>query len=210
MNCPLCCSEQTQFYYQDKKRPYQQCLVCDLVFVPTEYHLTAEQEKAEYDKHDNNQLDEGYQRFLSRTFEPLKKFITPQQVGLDFGCGEGAVLSHIAAQQGYQVVNYDLYYHPNAERLTQSYHYIILTEVIEHIALPHQLLPKLINILLPGGILAVMTKRVINLPAFTKWHYKNDPTHICYYSDTSCNWIAQAFKLDVLFIEKDVVFFKKK
>ena len=87
--------------------------------------------------------------------------------------------------------------------------FITMTEVIEHIARPSELLPRLDRLLSPGGILAVMTKRTRDLAAFSSWHYKNDPTHICFYSEVTFEWIAQKMSWKLEVIDKDVVFFTK-
>ncbi|MBR9728728.1 class I SAM-dependent methyltransferase [Shewanella intestini] len=205
--CPLCLHENLDEFHQDKHRQYWQCPICDLVSVPASFHLSADAEKAVYDLHDNAFADEGYQRFLSRTLTPLLQRVPQDAVGLDFGCGEGAVLSHMAAKQGVKVHNYDLYYHPFAERLTGQYDFICLTEVIEHIYDAHGLIEQLTHMLKPGGILAVMTKRVLGHAEFIHWHYKNDPTHINFYSQTTFEWIAKqhdGWQCEV--IDKDVVF----
>ena len=36
-----------------------------------------------------------------------------------------------------------------------------------------------------------MTKLVRDPDAFARWHYKNDPTHICFFSERTWDWWAQ-------------------
>ncbi|WP_440903038.1 class I SAM-dependent methyltransferase [Catenovulum sp. SX2] len=211
--CPLCCSLDTHFYHQDKRRSYLQCRHCQLVFVPQQFHLSAQAEKAEYDKHDNSIADLGYQKFLSRTWAPLKARLN-QQVpadiqGLDFGCGEGAVLSQMAKADGFSVLNYDLYYFPQTEVLQRKYQFITATEVIEHIADAHSVWSLLDRLLDNQGVLAVMTKRVLDTQAFATWHYKNDLTHICFYSEFTFAYLASKFNWTFEIIDKDVVFLTK-
>ncbi|MCF1427893.1 MAG: class I SAM-dependent methyltransferase [Shewanella sp.] len=183
--------------------------------VPAVMHLTAEAEKAEYDKHNNQLADAGYQAFLRRTWNPLLAYLQQskrplaQLHGLDFGCGEGAVLSQMAAQDGVCVVNYDLYYHPDAEVLSRQYDFITLTEVIEHIADAAALMKQLHGLLKPGGVLAVMTKRVLDKDAFSRWHYKNDLTHICFYSDDTFLWLANRLGWRCELTGRDVVLLHK-
>jgi len=85
-----------------------------------------------------------------------------------------------------------------------------MTEVIEHIANPQLLLTQLNSILKQAGILAIMTKRVIDQQAFSTWHYKNDPTHICFYSLKTFEWIGRTLNWRLEIIDKDVVFFYKE
>ena len=101
--CPLCRGNRVQLYHEDKKRLYFQCDICSLVFVPSLYLLSSEQEKAEYDLHENNIYDEGYRRFLYRLSDPLLKKLKPGQRGLDFGCGPEPALAAILGEGGHVV-----------------------------------------------------------------------------------------------------------
>ncbi|MGB0893010.1 MAG: class I SAM-dependent methyltransferase [Parashewanella sp.] len=205
--CALCHSTELTFYVEDKKRQYWQCETCHLVQVPSSFHLTSEQEKAEYDKHDNNCDDVGYRRFLSRCLDPVLQRIPVSAKGLDFGCGEGKVLSKMAAEKGMSIDNYDLYYVNQPQLLIKRYDVITMTEVIEHIADANALLIQLQSMLNKNGLLAVMTKRVKDKSAFKQWHYKNDQTHICFYSIATFEWIAQRFQWQLEVISDDVVMF---
>lgn len=206
-SCPLCGEEKSTDYHQDKHRAYRQCANCQLVWVPAQYHLSPQQEKAEYDKHQNNPQDPGYRQFLARCFNPLATKLKAGAVGLDFGCGPGPAISAMAADKGYEVTNYDPIYFNSATALSNRYEFITLTEVIEHVAAPDRLLEQLDAMLKPSAILAIMTKRVSNQQAFSRWHYKNDPTHICFYSDKTFQWIGQKMNWQLEIIDKDVVFF---
>lgn len=214
MRCPLCASENLTSYHTDKRREYFCCEVCQLVFVPPVYHLNEQQEKAEYDKHDNSQLDKGYARFLNRAVTPLAQRLTTlfgddlrHLNGLDFGCGEGAFLSHLAFKQGLKMDNYDLYYHPNHELLNRQYDFITLTEVIEHIASPRDCIAQLNAMLSDKAVLLMMTKRVLSQERFANWHYKQDPTHICFYSEATLHWIAQQYSWAIELVSDDIVVF---
>jgi len=208
-HCPLCQSVDTSLFARDKKRDYQRCETCKLVSVPGEFHLNASQEKAEYDKHQNDPQDKGYQGFLARTTQPLFSRMNAQSDGLDFGCGPGPAISDMAKEYELKVSNYDLYYFNNPELLKLKYDFVTMTEVIEHIARPAPLLEQLDSLLRPCAILAIMTKRVLDEEAFKRWHYKNDPTHISFYSIETFEWIAEKLNWQLEVIEQDVVFFHK-
>ncbi len=208
--CQLCTKNTLQEFFQDKKRTYLQCETCGIISVPVEYHLSSTDEKAVYDKHQNTPDDPGYRRFLSRTFEPLIARIQDNAIGLDFGCGPGPTISVMAKERGITVHNYDLYYFNQPKLLEKQYNFVTMTEVIEHVANPELLLNQLDLMLKPEGILAIMTKRAIDLQAFKNWHYKNDPTHICFYSLKTFAWIGHKFNWRLEVIDKDVIFFYKK
>ena len=199
----------TSPYHQDKKRAYQQCHQCDLVFVPHKFYLSAEEEKAQYDLHDNQVDDPGYRKFISRTLNPVLERVSIGAKGLDFGCGPGPALSVMAKEQGVDVENYDLYYANYPERLAVQYDFITMTEVIEHLSKPNNVLTQLDKMLKPNGILAIMTKRVKDNDAFKTWHYINDPTHICFYSDKTFEYIANSFSWRLEIIGADVVLLTK-
>lgn len=207
--CPLCQSGSISEYFHDKKRVYLECRRCHLVFVPAVHHLTSEAEKAEYDKHQNSPLDQGYRQFLGRCLDPLFELLAETAKGLDFGCGPGPAISVMAEEKGWQVENYDLYYYHQPELLTRSYDFITMTEVIEHLAAPLEVLEILNKSMNNKGILAVMTKRVRDKAAFANWHYKNDPTHISFFSEVTFDWIAAHMGWRLQIVDKDVVFFHK-
>ncbi len=207
--CPLCHSQQLAPYHQDKQRHYLICEQCKLVSVPDNYLMSKEDEKAFYDHHDNNSEDIGYRRFLGRTWLPLSQRLTAEMQGLDFGCGPGPTISVMAAEQGIQVENYDLYYCYRPELLQRQYDFITMTEVIEHVADARALIEQLHGMLKSQGILAVMTKRVLDKEAFARWHYKSDQTHIRFYSVETFEWIARHFQWKLEIIDNDVVFFTK-
>jgi hypothetical protein len=75
-------------------------LECDLVFVPPEFHLSREEEKARYDFHSHSLADSGYRNFLNRLFQPLEKVLPIGARGLDFGCGHEPTLSVLFEKAG--------------------------------------------------------------------------------------------------------------
>lgn len=207
--CPLCEDEYSAHYYKDKKRDYFQCSRCKLVFVPAIQRLDNESEKAIYDKHENDPSDEGYRRFLSRFSQPLIEKISPESTGLDFGCGPGPVLSMMLQEAGHNMTLYDTYYYPNKQVLECSYDFITATEVIEHLYYPNKVWQQWLNLVKPGGWIGVMTKLVRDVEAFSTWHYKNDLTHVCFYSRETFHYLAERDKLQLEFVGNDVILLRK-
>jgi hypothetical protein len=207
--CGLCGHTQHNAYFEDKRRPYLQCTRCYLVFVPKSHHIDASAEKAIYDQHQNDLADEGYRRFLSRALDPVVASVGKGAIGLDFGCGPGPLLAKMLIDAGYRVNLYDLYYHPNNVVLQQRYDFITCTEVIEHIAEPKQVLEQLLSMLKVGAPLVLMTKLVLGQDRFASWHYKNDLTHISYFSRATFEYVAQQFNVEIEFIGSDVIVLTK-
>jgi hypothetical protein len=188
--CPLCRGARTGPYHRDKARDYLVCATCRLVFVPPTQHLSAADEKACYDRHDNRPDDPRYRRFLERLFAPLNQRLAPGAPGLDFGCGPGPTLSKMFEEAGHAVALYDPYYAPDESVLHARYDFITLSEVIEHLAVPGTVLDGLWASLEAGGWLGIMTKRVRDREAFATWHYIADPTHIAFFSEATFEWLA--------------------
>jgi SAM-dependent methyltransferase len=191
LRCPLCDAPGAVHFHRDRRREYLRCIECSLVFVPPGYHLDREQEKAEYDLHQNTLDDSGYRRFLARLADPLLASLPAGARGLDFGCGPGPALAAMLVEAGCEVSLYDVFYEPDPEALEQSYQFITATEVVEHLRHPGAELSRLWQMLEPGGCLGVMTKLVIDAAAFATWHYKSDPTHISFFSDRTWRWWAE-------------------
>ncbi len=208
--CPLCSSEDVCFFFKDKNRIYLRCFFCKLVFVPSRYWLSTEDERATYDLHENDVQDTGYRQFLSRLSTPLLERLSSKQKGLDFGCGPGPTLSVLMEEQGQQVDLYDPIYFNDPSVFKKKYDFICATEVVEHLHDPKREFAALFKLLKRGGWLGVMTKLVRDEYAFRQWHYIRDMTHICFYSQSTFEYLAQRFHADLNFVANDVILLSKK
>ncbi len=208
--CPLCTSETAITIHSDKDREYLQCQTCQLLFVPTKYFLSLEQEKARYDTHQNSPNDPRYRAFLNRLFIPLEKRLAPASRGLDFGSGPGPTLSVMFEEAGHPMAIYDHFYAPTTEVLGTEYDFITATEVIEHLHHPRQELDRLWTILKPGGVLGIMTQLAPNHDAFAQWYYTRDPTHVCFFRRATFEWLAVQWEAALTFELNDVMVLEKK
>ncbi|MDO3383926.1 class I SAM-dependent methyltransferase [Gilvimarinus sp. SDUM040014] len=207
--CPLCGREGAIPFYRDRRREYCRCRQCQLVFVPPSFYLSAVDEKAEYDLHENTVEDSGYRRFLQRALSPLLPKLRPGMTGLDFGCGPAPALQAMLCEQGFDVSVYDVFYAPESAALARTYDFITATEVVEHLHDPASELERLWRQLRSGGWLLLMTKRVLDVEAFASWHYKNDPTHVCFFSEATFAWLANRWCATLEIAGADVVLLGK-
>ena len=184
------------------------CLNCFLVFVAETAHLSLVGEKAIYDLHQNNLLDEGYQKFLTRLRTPLLPYLKTSSHGLDYGCGPAPLLARLMENAGHPMAVYDPFYASDESVLNQRYDFITCSEVAEHFRQPQSEFQRLFGLLNSDGILAIMTKRVTNQDAFSRWHYKNDLSHISFFSETTFLWLADRYSYHVDFPCADVAIFK--
>lgn len=202
--CPLCISKSAQFYTKDKRRDYFQCQKCFLIFADKSSWPTPSQELETYDQHENSPSDHRYRDFLSKMYNPISEMIALKSQGLDFGCGSGPTLSVMFEESGHKVNLYDKYYFDDVSVFNLKYDFITATEVFEHLFTPRLELEKLLNSLKDGGVLGIMTKFSPSNDRFNSWYYKEDPTHICFYSKETFQWIANCYNLNLRLIGDDV------
>lgn len=208
-HCPLCGGVEHREFGRDARRHYLRCERCALVWVPPEYYLDRAQERSEYDKHENQPDDPGYRKFLNRLCQPLLAVLQPASQGLDFGCGPGPALAHMLRDAGHRVDLYDSFYYPDSSVLANAYDFVSATEVVEHLHQPGAELARLWGMLRGGGVLAIMTKLVLDESAFSLWHYKNDPTHVCFFSVETWQWWARQMDAQLEILGADVILLQK-
>lgn len=188
----------------DHLRSFKRCPNCALVFVPRSHHLSAADEKARYDHHQNNADDPRYQAFLNRLAMPVTATLKEGACGLDYGCGPEPVLSMLLTNSGFVMHNYDPFYHNDASVLERQYDFLTCSEAIEHFHNPDKEWRLWQRLVKKGGWIAIMTQMIDDHTDFANWYYKNDPTHICFYSRATFNWIAKTYNMRALFKTNNV------
>lgn len=194
MNCILCDTESRLFFVEAKSgRAYFHCPRCDLRFLDPAKRLSESLERARYETHQNDVTNPGYQNFVRPLYALIKNRIKSSASILDFGCGEGPVLTHLLVQDGYSISLYDPFFRPDTKVLQRKYDFVFAVEVIEHFYDPSQELGRLRELLEAGGALAVMTNFYRDEIDFKTWVYRNDKTHVCFYSAKTMEWIRARF-----------------
>ena len=82
--------------------------------------------------------------------------------------------------------------------------------MVEHLHNPAGDLNMLWTLLKPGGYLGIMTQQVIDKKAFRRWHYTQDPTHVCFFSLATFQWLADFWQGELEVIGSDVLIFYKR
>lgn len=205
MHCPLCACTDAHPFFADTWRRYFQCPVCDLVFLDPEQLPDTDEERAQYELHENDPDDAGYRRFLSRLANPLLERLGANSEGLDYGCGPGPALARMLEEEGHEVALYDPMFVPDNTVLQARYDFVTCSEVVEHFHQPGKEWQQLVSLLRPGGWLAVMTCWREADADFGGWHYRRDPTHVCFYSRATFSWLAQHWQLEASFPDRNVV-----
>lgn len=200
MQCLLCTHSSTLLTVD-----VYQCSHCDLVFKAKHLHLNSTEEKKRYSHHQNQGDDPGYLAFLDRVLIPLKQFLPMNYEALDFGCGPGPILA-----RNLNAKFYDPFFFPDHNLLTQTYDVVTCTEVVEHFYDPQKSWNQLMSLVKPGGVLAIMTQLMTEETDYQKWWYKNDPTHVVFYSEKTMDYFKKTFHCQELYNDHhSVVIFRK-
>lgn len=195
-DCPLCLDHNTQEYSQDKFRAYLICPHCQLIFVPRDQLIRPEQEKQRYDSHQNDEADPHYQNYLQQIVNQILPSLEKGQSGLDFGCGRTDLMAQLFKAHNISVDSFDLYFLPEQKIWEKKYHFIILSEVIEHLREPALEMEKLRQLLFPHGTFFIKTKQHPGQKAlFDNWFYKRDNTHIQFFNLSSLSELAKKLKM---------------
>ena len=195
--CPLCNGPAIP-YHTHLQRRFLQCGTCLSVFQNPEDYLDIDAEKAHYLTHNNDPEDVRYQNFVSPVTNAVLEDFDKGHKGLDFGSGTGSPIFKVLRDNGYDLQQYDLFFHNNPELLTKSYDYIACSETAEHFKEPYLEFFNLRKMLNPGGKLYVMTERFDPARDFATWYYKSDPTHVFLYHANAFEWIRNAFGFKTL------------
>lgn len=195
--CPLCHQQATEYcsYFKQAEQFYR-CLYCRAIFKPSTFFVDDTAEEKRYLTHNNDVEDERYQNFVSPITNVVIKDFSKESKGLDYGCGTGPVATHILKKQDYNIRLYDPYFYPDKAYETETYDFIICCEVMEHFYQPNQEFKKLNKLLKIKGKLYCKTKMItdnFSVETFRNWHYKDDPTHVFFYSPKTLNVICEKF-----------------
>ncbi len=207
--CPLCGSRNTQTIPDTGKQTYYSCTICGLIFLSPDQLLAPHEERFRYEQHNNDPDDPNYREFLGKLFIPLKSVLNPGNTGLDFGCGPGPALARMFEDSGFSMNIYDPYFADNPEVLEAQYDFITSTEVFEHLYHPFKEINLLFSLLRPQGVLGIMTKLLHEEINFPTWFYRNDSTHVSFYSNKTWEWISRRWEAEILFSDDTIVIFRK-
>jgi hypothetical protein len=209
MNCLICLARARDFS-RDSHRKYLECTECSLVFVPRHELVSDSQEKERYDHHQNSASDPHYQSYLQNIVSSLRPYLHPGDVGLDFGCGKAKVMEELLQNLCLRVNSFDLYYHRREDFLKDSYNFIIMSEVIEHLRTPLPEMRRLSALLKPKGMIFIKTRFLPKREEFSNWFYKRDITHVQFFNDKSLNVLADRLGLSHFEVMGEDLFLLRK
>jgi SAM-dependent methyltransferase len=210
-SCPVCRSTATANFMTVRERKYHRCTACEATFLAPEQLPSPEVERTRYDQHNNDPDDPRYVTFLRRLADPVLERIETGSEGLDFGSGPAPVLADLLRAAGLRVSCFDPFFAPDQSLLTGSrrYNFITCCEVAEHLHHPAEEFERLVRLLRPGGILAVMTEFQTEDERFARWYYREDRTHVVFYRERTLRHLASRLDLEVEVPARNVTLLRK-
>tara|TARA_Y100001970_G_scaffold21912_1_gene25159 strand:- start:1142 stop:1780 length:639 start_codon:yes stop_codon:yes gene_type:complete len=207
--CIVCKQNKTAVFKNIKQKKYWKCSYCEAIFLDKEFYLSSNDEYKHYLTHNNDVNDPRYKKFLSNLMLPLIERMKLNSIGLDYGCGPGPALSLMLREKGYQMFNYDPFFHPKKSNLLKKYDFISCSETVEHFHNPFDEFTRFNELLNDGGIIGIMTNFYSKEKIFENWYYIKDPTHVVFYNKKTFLIIAKVSNWDCEFLGNNLVFFKK-
>lgn len=191
--CPLCTKSNSHSVFSKQDgREFFKCEACELIFLAPGLSLGPNEEKEQYDLHENDVNDIRYQNFMEPLVRELKK-VTTGKSGLDFGSGPTSVLRHLLKEEKFKISLYDKFYYPDRETLGVTYDFVFASEVVEHFLNPGNDFRLMKSLLRERGDLIIGTSLYDEVPDLRTWSYAMDPTHVAFYSRRTFHWIAENF-----------------
>ena len=209
MPCPLCCNTRIKEYCKHAGILFLTCPTCELVFKDPSHFPSREKEKERYLLHENDVDDKNYQRFVAPVVNSILESESIKARGLDFGAGSGPVITKLLRDKSYSINLYDPFFYPDKKTLSSEYDFIVCCEVMEHFHNPSNEFDLLQKLLFPGGRLYCMTELLPEKEDFEAWYYKNDPTHVVFYSEKNLNWIKSNLGFTKIVVYGRLVIFTK-
>ncbi|WP_394129168.1 methyltransferase domain-containing protein [Shewanella maritima] len=154
------------------------------------------------------------QRQLSQFVLPLLEQVSQQQqhqalIGLNFGRLLSPSSLQNIAQSGHTLKQYDPFFAADNQLLSSQYDFVCCYRVFEHFRSPNKEWRLLSNLVKPEGWLAINTPLLADLAQFSKWHYKNNPTHVSFYQQATFEFLASISDFELIFASKDLILMQK-
>lgn len=225
--CPFCKNTELEEYeeYKDAARRFFRCKNCESVFAHPKCFLNAQEQRERYLLHRNNlepaSKKSGYRGFLARFADAAlayaNKLVKVTSI-FDYGSGPEPALVHLLEE--YKTTNrlpntveirgWDPFFAPDTAFFKNGADLVLCLEVAEHFENPTEGFKGLARAARIGGIVALQTLLVPqNYAEFKNWWYKEDTTHVSFYSLQALEICAKNAGL-ALEAHSDTVFFFRR
>lgn len=203
MKCKLCHSDKVESFYKDKNREYLLCPECELIAVPEKYYLDMHSERKRYELHDNTIDNTGYVAYLEAVVSVIRQNKNKDISIIDFGSGKNRVLESLLKREGYtNCRSYDPLYGYMVDFEKTTFDIVVLCEVIEHLQDLSSELSHIKKTLRDNSRLIIRTQVYLEKEQFPKWWYKEDLTHINFFSERTIEFVAGVIGCGTVPIER--------
>lgn len=181
---------------------YRYCSKCGLVQALPRFFPDPIKEKKRYLKHNNTIQNKGYVKYLEDlVISSVAPYLRKGSRILDYGCGPVPVLSSLLESKGFRVTPYDPYFYTDRAWETKYFDAVVSVEVFEHLQDPQAAVKEILSVLDKEGIMIVRTLlHNENKDFFSTWWYRQDFTHITFYSEKTFRFITETFPLKIITI----------
>ncbi|QUN05877.1 methyltransferase domain-containing protein [Shewanella yunxiaonensis] len=208
-HCPLCRHDNIIPVFEDRRRHFFLCQTCALVFANPSSYLLPNAEKQRYGRSRHESKQKQLAHFIETLLLQLQSLQSNSLEGLNFGRVLAPQLLQPLALAGHRLHQYDPFFAPEHQLLHQQYDFISCYRVFEHFHLPVKEWQIIVQALKPGGWLAISTPLLQSVAVFSKWHYKNNPTHVSFYQPQTFAYLAKHSCLQLIFAQGDFVLMQK-
>lgn len=200
------CQHQKTYSYSTVDKQYFYCRQCGGVFLDPATRLSPVLERRRYLSHNNSLTDAGYRKYLERFWGGFISFVSSDKIDkkqissvLDWGSGPEPSLATLLDEQGFRVRFYDPFFSPELPKKGTVFDCITCVEVVEHFYEPLRDFTHMASFLTDGGYLAVATHLLPANPAeFDSWWYRQDSTHVSFYTELSLRNLGERSGLDLV------------
>ncbi len=230
MNCPFCENTAIKEYSLSKK--YYHCEAnrnngCGGFFVHKSFFDSTEEQKKRYLQH-KNELNiqsekNGYRKYLEKFVSTVLTYVDDQDKNIhtlfDYGSGPSPSLVMLLEEYNQtsffsndvSIKHWDPFFYPDGDFFTNGADIVFCLEVIEHFEKPLEGFNGLAKSCAKDGLIAIQTQLAPNtFEEFKTWWYKEDSTHVSFYSLKAIKECAIRAGLTFEAEKNGVVFLSKK
>ena len=209
--CIICGSETREINDPQIKVIHMVCDKCMFIFKDEPFLMKKNDEKTEYNRHENSLENEGYVNIFNDLIDNYIQELNITRKVLEFGSGPTPVFKTLLQRKGYEVFDFDPFYNNNQEYLSNKYQLITSTEVAEHFFDPIKEFKHLVSLLEENGYLVIMTRfRNMDEIEFLNWWYRRDRTHVSFYNIETFNYLKDLLNLRIIKQNnKNIIVFQK-
>ncbi len=187
----LLCGESPSEALPVAERLYYRCPACGSAWLDRDEALCEEAERQRYLLHDNSLENTGYRNYLNGILETVLAGIGPEIKEIrrvfDYGCGPYPALVRLFAERGYDSRGWDPLFQSGVLPFPGGADLSTCVEVVEHFLDPESGFKGLAEATKIGGYCAIATQlipfeRDEFLRFFPSWWYRQDPTHVTFYT----------------------------